>query len=465
MRRFRFHGNAQGLTVSNDPNASPAPQDASGLSLGKSRGARREIVAWAMYDWANSAYSALSITVVMIYLKAVVFPEAVWGNLSGAVYPAALSVSMLTAAVLSPIVGAMADARATKRWWLAGTALSGALCAVVMGLTPVAYPWLVLFLFALTSFFFELSYGFYNAFLPEIAVEETMDKVSAWGFGAGYVGGGVALGLQLLVFSLGDQIGLNDDTTKLRVGLVLMGCWWGVFTLPAIIVLRDKATPRQAKTSILRAANQAVREVGTTLGNIRGYRMLALFLLGFLFYNDCVQTVITQASQLGEELGFEAAELVLVILMIQFMALPGALAIGFLSRRVGQKPMLHFCLAVWAVLLAAGWFIDAKWQFWVLGGVVAIVMGGVQSVSRAIMGTMTPAARTGEFFGFFNLSSKATAFIGTATFALVMLLTNDARIALLSLSIQLIAGWAIVSRVNVAEGRAEALATSSRQGS
>jgi UMF1 family MFS transporter len=321
----------------------------------------------------------------------------------------------------------------------------------------------VLLLFAFTSFFFELSYGFYNAFLPEIADEQTMDSVSAWGFGAGYVGGGVALGLQLLVFSLGDKIGLADDTLKLRFGLFLMGAWWAIFTLPAIVVLRDKATPRKERVSLYSSGVQAFREVRTTLGNIRGYRMLAWFLLGYLFYNDCVQTVISQASQLGEEIGFTASELVLVILMIQFMALPGALAIGFFSRRLGQKTMLHFCLAIWAILLCSGWFIDAKWQFWLLGGVVALVMGGVQSVSRAIMGTMTPPSRTGEFFGFFNLSSKATAFIGTGTFALVMVLTNNPRIALLSLAVQLTIGWIVVSRIDVAAGREEALITSQRQ--
>jgi UMF1 family MFS transporter len=446
-----------------DRKPQPPSSTANVVASHQSRGTRREIAAWAMYDWANSAFSALSITVVMIYLKLVVFPEAEWGNLSGAVYPASLSVSMLCAAILSPVLGAMADARATKGWWLAGTALSGALCAIAMALVPPDNPWVVLLLFAFTSFFFELSYGFYNAFLPEIADEQTMDSVSAWGFGAGYVGGGVALGLQLLVFSLGDKIGLADDTLKLRFGLFLMGAWWAIFTLPAIVVLRDKATPRKERVSLYSSGVQAFREVRTTLGNIRGYRMLAWFLLGYLFYNDCVQTVISQASQLGEEIGFTASELVLVILMIQFMALPGALAIGFFSRRLGQKTMLHFCLAIWAILLCSGWFIDAKWQFWLLGGVVALVMGGVQSVSRAIMGTMTPPSRTGEFFGFFNLSSKATAFIGTGTFALVMVLTNNPRIALLSLAVQLTIGWIVVSRIDVAAGREEALITSQRQ--
>ncbi len=307
-----------------DSHAPPQVSATSDSGSQQPRGSRREIAAWAMYDWANSAYSALSITVVMIYLKLVVFPEADWGNLSGAVYPASLSISMLCAAILSPVLGAMADARATKRWWLAGTALSGALCAIAMALVPPDNPWVVLLLFALTSFFFELSYGFYNAFLPELANEETMDSVSAWGFGAGYVGGGVALGLQLLIFALGDKVGLVDDTLKLRFGLFLMGAWWAIFTLPAIVVLRDKSTPRKKHASLMASGVHAFREVRTTLGNIRGYRMLAWFLLGYLFYNDCVQTVISQASQLGEEIGFTASELVLVILMIQFMALPGA---------------------------------------------------------------------------------------------------------------------------------------------
>jgi UMF1 family MFS transporter len=209
------------------------------------------------------------------------------------------------------------------------------------------------------------------------------------------------------------------------------------------------------------AAGQAIREVKTTLWHLRQFQALAWFLVGFLFYNDAVQTVLTQASTFArDEIGLEDASLMPIILMIQFVSMPGALFMGWLADRIGQKPALYICLAVWVALLSFSWWVTSETEFWIMGAVVALVMGGIQSVSRSIMGLMTPANRTAEFFGFYNLSSKATSFIGPFTFGLVIQLTNSARLAILSLLAQLIVGWLLVSRVNIARGRADAVRAS-----
>jgi UMF1 family MFS transporter len=180
-----------------------------------------------------------------------------------------------------------------------------------------------------------------------------------------------------------------------------------------------------------------------------------------LFYNDAVQTVLTQASTVArDEIGLEDASLMPIILMIQFVSMPGALLMGWLADKIGQKQALYLCLAVWVGLLAFSWWVTTETEFWIMGAVVALVMGGIQSVSRSIMGIMTPANRTAEFFGFYNLSSKATSFIGPFTFGLVIQLTDSARLAILSLLAQLIIGWILVSRVNVARGRADAIRAS-----
>ena len=412
-----------------------------------------------MYDWANSAYSTLSIVVVNGYLLNVVFPEQPWGKTGRVAFAWAISCSMLLAGCASPVVGAWADARAAKRRWLAATALLGSACAILMGLTPVEQPWLIVALFAATSFFFELSLGFYNAFLPELAGEEAMNRVSAWGFALGYIGGGIALAIGLAILAFGESIGLAAMPERLRAGILLMGAWWGMFSLPALFLLRDRAPPRVLAPTLLGTARHSFDEVWRTLRNVRALPSLALFLLGFLFYNDGVQTVISQASVFADkELNFKLSELGGLILMIQFVSFPGALLVGWVSDRLGQRPALFGCLAVWVLLLVAAYFIHEKWQFWCLGAVVALVLGGVQSVSRAIMGRLTPPDRAAEFFGFFNLSGKTTSFMGTFLFGLVVGWTDSPRLAIVSLLAFILLGFAIVARVDFTRGRQEALA-------
>lgn len=407
-----------------------------------------------MYDWANSAYSTLSITVLFSYLQDVlpIQGKIVWGW--------GIGLTGLVAAVLSPILGAVADAHASKRGWLACTALSGAAASSLMYFTTPQNPWLVVALFIVAQIGYELSQGFYNAFLPELADEQRMGRVSAFGYALGYVGGGLALVLFLLLYANADRFGVprNDPGRWLpRAGLLLMGLWWGLFSLPTLLLVRDRNLPKAQADSIKVVARRAVREVFTTLRNIRGYRMLTLFLVGFLLFNDGVQTVITQASVFAKEvLSMSSGELAQLVLMIQFVALPGAWIIGQIGDRVGQKFALNLCLTVWVGLLCAALFVDTKPAFWALGVVLALVMGGIQSVSRAIMGLLTPADRTGEFFGFFNLSGKAFSVFGPIFFSSILTLTGNAQLALASLLVFFLAGWAFIYRLDIQRGQREA---------
>ncbi|MHB1037564.1 MAG: MFS transporter [Pirellulales bacterium] len=422
-------------------------------------GRRRKVFAWAMYDWANSAYSTLSITVLVSYMQGAVLPGG-WGIL---IWGWGIGLTELVVAILSPILGAVADARATKRHWMAGTALTGAVASMLMFFATPERPWLLVVLFLIANLGMELSLCFYNGFLPEIATEENMGRVSAAGYALGYLGGGLALLIFILLYSVGDKLGLptpKQDASQLlpRLGLLIMGVWWGVFTLPAIFVLRDEDRPSAEPQRFLAAARKAFGEVGHTLRNVRAYRVLALFLLGFLLYNDGVQTVISQASVFASKvLEMNSGELAQVILMIQFIALPGATVVGWMADRVGQKPTLMACLAVWVVLLVAAFFVTTKLQFWLLAAMVALVLGGTQSVSRSIMALMTPRARTAEFFGFFNLSGKATSVFGPILFSSILAGTGSAHWAIVSLLVFFVVGWAITAGLDIAQGQRQAL--------
>lgn len=601
------------------------------------RGTRSEVFAFALYDWANSAWSTILITVVVFYLTTVVAPND-WGPWF---YGNGVGVSMFIAALLSPVLGALADARATKRYWLAITALGGAGAAVVMGLVPTQPAWIAITLFFLANLGFELSYGICNGFLPEISNEKTVNRVSAWAFGAGYVGGGLALALALVVLMKGSWFGLPDgnyltcdynavnqgtfavDVTpgnfdvkllfgdpaaplpeieyqvadnppqvvsaergevveraervtvagdrlavalqaigaadnevklvalevvgrdvdfaarfdfgtrgspvesgyipvdrrdafaprnlqaekklnpedfqleslagryasagesaapgqrqawlgfgwqsgkisdhdavnplRMRIGLLIGGVWWGLFSIPTVLILRDKVQPRAERQSLLASAQGAFGQVYQTLRHVRLYPTLALFLLGFLFFNDGMQTVISQASVFAQrELKMTTVDLVPLILVIQFVSLPGALFVGWLSDRIGQKVTLLLTLAIWIGLIFSAFFVTTKAQFWVMGLVLAMVMGGAQSVSRAIMGTMTPATRAAEFMGFFNFSGKATSVFGPMLFANTLRITGSAHWAILSLLVFFVVGTLLVLPVNVARGQREA---------
>ncbi len=409
-----------------------------------------------MYDWANSAYSTLLITVVLNYIQKIVLP----GRAGQVVFAWGIGGGMLVAAILSPIVGAVADANRSKRRWLAGLAFCGSLAAVAMALIPHDQVWAVVAAFVLMGVCFELSLVPYNGFLPEITDERSINGVSALGYGLGYIGGSVPLVLAGLIFHFGSRLGLDSVVDQHRVCILLLGLWWGLFSLPTVWILRDRG-PRPATTDPLpRAARKALGNVSHTLANVRSFPVLALFLLAFLFYNDGVQTIITQAPTLAiqtKSLQFSVEELFLLVLMIQLVATPGAFLVGWLSDRWGQKQTLLACLAIWCGLLVATLFVSDKTSFWIMGMVLALVMGGTQSVSRAVMGTMTPQRHAAEFFGFFNLSGKAASVFGPGLFGLIIYLTGNARLAAFSLLIFFIIGATLLARINVAEGRRQAV--------
>lgn len=426
---------------------------------------RGEILAWALCDWANSAYSTLSITLLVFYLRKFVLPPDQPLLLAGIeidgtrVWGWGLGLSMFVAAWLSPILGAMADARASKWKWLIGTSLPGAVFATAIALVPMNQPVLICLLFFLTSLCFELSFGFYNGFLPELATEESMNRISGFGFAAGYLGGGLALVVALVLASFGPQIGLQSDAARLQGGLVVMGLWWGLFTLPAAFMLRDRAVPRNTHQNFGSTAVHALKEVFHTLQNVRSYSVLSLFLLGFLIYNEGIQTVMSQAPVFADEvLKMSTQELIQVVLMIQFVAFPAALGVGWISDRIGPKPTLLVCLLIWCGLLVGAYFIQNKMQFWIMGVILSLVMGGTQAVSRAIMGAMTPAAKTAEFFGFFNLSCRATSMVGPILFAEVLKHTGNANLAILSLLGFIVLGMIVVGFVNLPRGMQQAKA-------
>ena len=414
---------------------------------------RLDVLAWCCYDWANSGYTTLIITVFVVYIQRIVFASDHWGDTGPIVWAWGVSASMLIGAVVSPILGALADAHAGKRRWLAATAFGGGLACLAMAIVPPNHVWAVTGCFLIANLCLELSLTFYNGFLPEIATDDEMNRVSSAGMGWGYFGGGLALLLAMLVLRFGDRFGMADVGTRLRWCIAGTGIWWAVFTLPTIWILRDKRTRRTERSGLLAATRAATHDVLATLSQVRRYATLAMFLVAFLFFNDGVQTVISQSSTFAlQEVNFTESELLGVILMVQFLAVPGAILVGQLADRAGQKPTLAICLLVWIGLLVSAWFVTSKWTYWMMATGVALVLGGTQAVSRAIMGVLTPEEHAAKYFGFYNLSGKATSFMGTFLFGAVIVWTGSSRLAVVNLLVFFVIGLAILSRVDIARG-------------
>lgn len=405
---------------------------------------RRDQYAWYSYDWADSGYTTILITIFAVFIQNTIFKGE---ETAGAVVWAwSFALSMLVGALLSPFLGSLADAYQSKRMGLAFSALVGGTSCIVMGLLPVENSWLIVTCLVFANLGHELSLTFYNGFLPEVADEAQINNVSAKGLAVGYFGGGLAL-LLAMVFLFWSPY---SSSFNLRVCIVGTGLWWLLFTIPTIYILRDRGQPCET-SGVLETCLTSFRQ---TIGTFRAFKKsptLFWFLIAFLIYNDGIQTVNTQAPTFAlQELSFTEQGLAAVILMIQFVATPGALVVGWIANRWGRKKTLVVCLAVWVLLLVSAWFVREKWQFWMLAVGVALVLGGTQSISRAIMGTLTPQGQEARYFGFFNLSGKATCFLGTLFFGSVVALTGSSRLAIVGLVLFFVVGLVLVAtRLNI----------------
>jgi MFS transporter, UMF1 family len=385
------------------------------------------------------------ITVFAVYIQRIVFSTETSGATGAVVWAWSVAISMLLGALLSPLIGAWADAQAGKRLGLGISAMLGGTACMLMAIIPPENTWLVTSCLVAANLFLELSLTLYNGFLPEVADEQEINRVSAAGMAWGYFGGGLTLLIAMLALSFGPRFGFDDPSVLLRGCIFTTGAWWCLFTVPTIVVLRDEPRPIPSG-SFRENGAKAFTDVIETIKSLRYHRTLAFFLIAFLFYNDGVQTVISQSATFAiQELHFTDQELIAVILMVQFIATPGAILIGWISDRWGRKSTLMICLLVWLILLTSASFVQSKAAYWVMCVGVALVLGGTQAVSRAIMGSLTPARQGARYFGFFNFSGKATSFLGTFFFGLVIATTGSSRAAIVGLLIFFVIGLAIVA--------------------
>lgn len=370
---------------------------------------RREIFGWACYDFANSAYTTVIVTVVF----SVYFTEVVFGGAEGglALWSLMLAVSQGVVIVCSPALGALADVGARKKQFLA---VSAAVCCGATALLWFTGPGTVVLAFALVvvaNTAFSLGENFCASFLPELSTPENAGRISAWGWGFGYCGGLLSLGLALALVKGWPEYGV-------RATFVMTGLFFALACMPTFLFLRERAVPQPGAAG--RAVRAAFARLGETFHELRQHRRLAWFFVAFFFYICGLSAVFAFAAILaGRRFDFGQAEVIGLFAALQVSAAAGALGFGWLQDRWGARPVLALSLGVWVVICLAAAVATGKAAFWVIGCGAGLVMGSTQSASRALVSILTPPGRAGEFFGFWGLFGKLAAVVGPLVYGVV----------------------------------------------
>ena len=418
---------------------------------------RRELRAWAMYDWANSAFW----TTVIVAVFPPFFSDYAAAGLPAADATARFAWSTTFAvtvvALLGPILGAVADYRAVKKKLLEVFMAIGVAATLLMATIDRGNWTYAALLFVVANIGVAASQVFYDSLLPHIAAPEELDRVSTSGFALGFLGGGVLLLVNLAWILSPGTFGLPDTVAAIKLSFVSVAFWWLIFSIP--LMRRVPEPPRALELDETGAENSiraAFVRVLETFHELRGYRQAFLMLVAFLLYNDGIQTIIRMASIYGAEIGIDRNAQIAAFVVVQFTGIPCSFAFGSLAGRIGPKHAIYLSLAVYTCISILGFFMTTTWQFFALAFLVGTVQGGSQALSRSLFARMIPKHKSSEYFGFFSVFEKFAGIFGPALFAASVTLFGSSRAAILSVIAFLVIGAAVLTRVDVARGEAQA---------
>ncbi|MFB8775547.1 MFS transporter [Streptomyces broussonetiae] len=416
---------------------------------------RREQRGWYFYDWACSVYSTSVLTVFLgPYLTSVAKSAADADGFvhplgipvrAGAFFPYAVSLSVIVAVLAMPLVGAAADRTGRKKPLLAAAAYLGAAATTGMFFLDGERYLLGGALLVVANAAQSVAMMLYNSYLPQIAPPEERDAVSSRGWALGYAAGALVLVANLVLYLAHDSFGVSESTA-VRICLASAGLWWGAFAIIPLRRLRDRRSP--AREAVLPGR----RQLAATLRDMRRHPLTLAFLLAYLLYNDGIQTVISQASVYGsEELGLEQSTLIVAVLLVQVLAVAGALALGRLAHRYGAKRTILGSLVAWTLTLGAGYFLPAGEPLWffVLAAGIGLVLGGSQALSRSLFSHLVPPGKEAEYFSAYELSDRGMSWLGPLLFGLTYQLTGSYRDAIISLVVFFVLGFMLLARVPV----------------
>ncbi len=419
---------------------------------------RPELRAWAMYDWANSPFQSTVVNAIFPVFFATYAAAGLAPNVATARYAWATTIAITIVAVLGPLLGAVADVRAWKKRLLALFLGIGLLAVALMPLIERGAWFFAAAIFVIANIGDRLAWVFYDSLLPHIASADEIDRASTAGYAIGYFGGGILLLLNLAAIMSPQTFGLADTAAATKVSLFSVAVWWLLFSLPLFRTVPEPPPALQSGEQGRRPVLAAVGRVRETFRELRGYRNAFLMLLAFLLYNDGIQTMIRMAAIYGAEIGIDSNAQIAAFVVVQFVGVPFTFLFGSAAGRIGAKTAIFISVAIYTGISILGYFMTTEWQFFVLAFLVGTVQGGSQALSRSLFARMIPKHKSSEYFGFFSVFEKFAGVAGPAVFAASVTIFGNSRAAVLSVILFFILGAIVLTRVDVAEGEAQAAA-------
>ncbi len=444
---------------------------------------RREQGGWVWYDWANSVFPTSVITVFgSLYLTAIAADAAIADTATngpnpcpadgdggtnklvdcqidvfglhfqaGSLWGYLLAAATVIQVLIVPLMGAIADRTQNKKRMLAISAFGGATATLLMSLVSGTNWQLGVILFILGNIGYGTSVVIYYSFIPEIATADERDGLSTKGWAFGYLGSGLALALQLVVYLMHDSLGLSEGGAA-QVAFLMSGLWWAAFTLIPLRRLKDHQRPHGGERGAGGVLVGGFRELGATLKLARAYPLTLAFLGTYLIYTDGIATVANVSAQYGsEELNFEDTVLISTILIVQFVAFVGGVLHGIVARRFGAKRTIMMSLTVWLFVVGAAYFVQAgqALQFYLLAAGIGLVLGGTNALSRSLFSQMVPPGKEAQYFSIYEIGERATSWMGPLLFAAVAGATGSYRPAIISLVVFFFVGLVLMFFVPV----------------
>jgi MFS transporter, UMF1 family len=416
---------------------------------------KKAIWAWTMYDWGNSAFAT---TVMAAVLPNYFLTYIATNNEALALWGYTVAIGSLIAALISPVLGAIADFRGSKKTFMAFFIGLGVLSTALMFFVQQPDDWLLGSILYITGTIgFAGSLVFYDALLPHVANHDEIDYVSARGYAMGYIGGGLLLLINVIMIFFGPNLIPDmpiEEATALmmRLSLVSVAVWWAAFSIPVFRHVKEPQRMIQKGEETLNVITVGFKRFIQALAEISKLRDLFTFLLAFLVYSNGIGTIITMAVALGTDMGFGTLTLIGTLLLVQFVAAPFAILFGKLPKKLGLRQTINLSLLIYIIIAIIGFFMTREWHFILLGLAVATVQGGSQALSRSLIGQLMPKSKTAEFYGFFSVSEKFNTILGPLVFAVVKTITGNSRLAIISLVIFFLAGIVILAKVNIERG-------------
>lgn len=386
------------------------------------KGFTKQEISWMMYDWANSAHSVIIVTILPIFFDSVasytadsVSSMSTWGY--------ATSIAMLIVALAAPFLGVFGDIRGMRKKLFAGFLILGVLACLGLAFTPGMdftssteaagqTAALVLMLYIVSVIGFDASCIYYDAFLTDVTTEDRMDQVSTLGYGLGYIGGST---IPLVIFLVMNAVGV-PMLTCLSFIFAFTAVWWLVFSIPLLKNCEQTSGKPYEKGDV----GGAIKSVGATIVEIGKNKPMLVYILAYFFYIDGVHTIISMSTTYGANLGLDSSGMLLALLLVQVLGLPFCLLYMKLSAKFGARAMVGVGICVYMFICIFGFFMRSIWQFWVLAVLCATSQGGIQALSRSMFGKLIPdKARSGEFFGFFDIFGKFSSIMGPALVGMV----------------------------------------------